>query len=518
MNLKLCSLALALNCAIHPIAASAKPNIILIIADDLGYGDLGCHGATKIKTPHIDKLASTGLRSTAAYAPASTCTPTRYSILTGDYPWRQKERKTTILDGDAPLSITPGSATLPATLKAAGYTTGIVGKWHLGLGDGITPVDFNGEIKPGPLEVGFDYCHIIPATVDRVPSVWIENHRIPNLDPQDPIRVSYIENISDEPTGIERPDLLKQKADKQHSNTIHNGISRIGFMKGGHAARFKDEELPATVIAKSEAFIQRHKDSPFFLTVGLFEPHVPRIAAPHLQGSSDCGIRGDVIQQIDWQVGELMKTLEKNNLTNNTIVIITSDNGPLFFDGYFDKSAEEANGHDPAGGLRGGKYNVFEGGCRVPFIASWPGHIASSVSSDIISLSDLYATCASIAGTTVKSGTTRDSIDQSSKWLGKSQTTVRDSVVLQGISGSIAIRSGEWKLIPSNAKAGVSGTGSGANAADPRFAAATISETLLFNLAQDPSESRNLAAENPEKVTQLTDLLHQLGAPLPANN
>ena len=191
------------------------------------------------------------MRFTQGYAPSATCTPSRYSLLTGEYAWRQKAKTTSILDGDAPLCIEPGRLTLPAMLRQAGYQTGMVGKWHLGLGDGQTPVDFNGEVKPGPLEIGFDYCHIIPATVDRVPSVWIENHKVRNLDPADPIEVSYLTNLSDEPTGLERPDLLKQGADKQHSCTIINGISRIGYMKGGKSARFKDEELASTVVAKS---------------------------------------------------------------------------------------------------------------------------------------------------------------------------------------------------------------------------------------------------------------------------
>jgi hypothetical protein len=177
----------------------------------------------------VDRLAVEGVRFTQGYAPSSTCTPSRYALLTGEYAWRQKTRKNTILDGDAPLCIEPGRVTLPSILQKAGYTTGIVGKWHLGLGDGQTPVNFNSDVKPGPLEVGFNYCHIIPATVDRVPSVWIENHRVVGFDPADPIVVSYLTNISDEPTGIERPDLLKQKADTQHSCTIINGISRIGY-------------------------------------------------------------------------------------------------------------------------------------------------------------------------------------------------------------------------------------------------------------------------------------------------
>ncbi|NBS84282.1 MAG: arylsulfatase, partial [Verrucomicrobia bacterium] len=406
-----------------------KPNILIILADDLGPGDLSCAGSTKIKTPNIDRLAADGVRFTQGYAPSATCTPSRFSLLTGEYAWRQSAKKNTILDGDAPLCIEPGRLTLPAMLRRAGYQTGIVGKWHLGLGDGQTKVDFNREVKPGPLEVGFDYCHIIPATVDRVPSVWIENHKVRNLDPVDPITVSYLTNISDEPTGLEHPELLtrygadKQQtglehpelltrygADKQHACTIINGISRIGYMKGGHSARFKDEELPETVVAKSVEFIEKHKDAPFFLEVGLFEPHVPRVAAPPFVGKSGCGLRGDVIEQIDWEVGEIMKTLDRLKLADNTLVIFSSDNGPILFDGYFDRSEEDLNGHQPTGGLRGWKYLTYEGGCRVPLIARWPKQIKPRVSDQLFSLVDVYATVAQLTGQELKAGTAPDSL------------------------------------------------------------------------------------------------------------
>lgn len=319
-----------------PAATAGPPNIVLIVSDDLGFGDIGCYGATRIKTPNVDRLAAQGVRFTAGYAPSSTCTPTRYSILTGEYAWRQPPKKTGILDGDAPLCIAPGRLTLPAMLRQAGYTTGVVGKWHLGLGDGQVPVDFNREIKPGPREIGFDYSHIIPATVDRVPSVWIENGRVVGLDPADPIEVSYLKNLGGGPTGLERPDLLKQGADQQHSGIIINGISRIGYMRGGRAARFKDEELTTTVVRKSVAFLERQQGRPFFLSVGLFEPHVPRVAEPPFVRTSETGVRGDVIQQLDWATGQILQALDRLKLAENTLVIFTSDNGPVLFDGYFE--------------------------------------------------------------------------------------------------------------------------------------------------------------------------------------
>ena len=485
----------------------AKPNIIVILADDLGPGDMSCAGATKVQTPNIDRLAADGVRFTNGYAPSATCTPSRYALLTGEYAWRQKAKNNTILDGDAPLCIEPGRRTLPAMLRDAGYRTGVVGKWHLGLGDGQARVDFNGDVEPGPLEIGFDYCHIIPATVDRVPSVWIENRRVTNLDPADPIAVSYLSNISDEPTGIDRPDLLKQGADKQHSCTIINGISRIGYMKGGTSARFKDDELASTVVAKSVEFIEQHKNTPFFLSVGLFEPHVPRVAEKPFIGTSDCGVRGDVIEQVDWEVGEIMKVLHRLELAANTLVIFSSDNGPILFDGYYDRSVEDLNGHQPTAGLRGWKYLTFEGGCRVPFIAHWPQRIKPRVSGQFFSLVDIYATVAGLIRQELKPNDAPDSLDLSAVLLGTTGTNVRDHTVLHGIGG-LALRQGDWKFIPATAGAG--GMGSGANAADARFAAATIPEPLLFNLADDPQETSNVIAHHPEKADELSKQLESL--------
>jgi len=492
-------------------ATNLRPNIVIILADDLGYGDLSCYGATKIKTPNMDRLAAEGLRFTQGYAPSSTCTPSRFSLLTGEYAWRQKDRKNSILDGDAPLCIAPGRRTLPAMLHQAGYQTGIVGKWHLGLGDGQTPVDFNGEIKPGPLEVGFDYCYIIPATVDRVPSVWIENHKVVGLDPADPITVSYVTNISDGPTGLERPDLLtRYGADKQHSGTIINGISRIGYMKGGKAARFKDEELSSTVVNQSVKFIEQHKDAPFFLEAALFEPHVPRVAKPSLVGSSGCGVRGDVIEQIDWETGEIMAALKRLNLETNTLVILSSDNGAILFDGYYDHSFEDLNGHQPTGGLRGWKYLVFEGGCRVPLIARWPEQIKPRVTDQMFSLVDFLATFAGMTGQHISKAVASDSLDLSAVLLGTTTNQLRDNTVLHGVSDTLAMRVGDWKFIPANPRAKAGGMGKGADASDSRFATNHITKPLLFNLATDPDEKTNVLAQYPKKAADLQKRLEAI--------
>jgi len=333
--------------------------------------------------------------------------------------------------------------------------------------------------------------------------VWIENHRVVGLDPADPITVSYVTNISDEPTGLAHPELLKQKADKQHSDTIINGISRIGFMKGGKSARFKDEELASTVVNQSVKFIEQHKDAPFFLEAALFEPHVPRVAGKSFIGASGCGIRGDVIAQIDWETGEIMAALKRLNLETNTLVILSSDNGAILFDGYYDHSFEDLHGHQPTGGLRGWKYLVFEGGCRVPFIAHWPAQIKPHVSDQMINLVDLLATFASLTGPKVSKEIAPDSLDLSAVLLETTTNQLRDNTVLHGVSDMLALRLGDWKYIPVNPKAKATGMGQGANAADTRFTGNCITKPMLFNLATDPGEKTNLFAEYPDKAAEL---------------
>ncbi len=501
--------ALVAGAALQAADTPARPNIVFIVADDLGYGDVGAYGATRIRTPNIDRLAAEGVRFTNGYAPSSTCTPTRYSMFTGEYAWRQSSKRTGILPGDAPLSIEPGRLTLPEVLRRAGYITGAIGKWHLGLGDGRKAVDFNGPIAPGPREVGFDYCHIIPATVDRVPSVWIENDRVVGLDPLDPIRVNYNEDFGAEPTGLNRPDLLRQKADKQHSGTIINGISRIGYMAGGKAARFKDEELTSTVVRKSVRFIEAVGDKPFFLYVGLFEPHVPRVAEPPFVGTSPLGVRGEVIQQMDWAAGEVLNALKRRGLDRNTLVIFTSDNGPVLFDGYEDDAAAKNGDHLPAGGLQGWKYLVYEGGCRVPLIARWPDRLKPRVTGQMFSLVDLPATLGHLAGAQVSAEASPDSLDLSPVLLGETEENLRDHTVLHGIGDTLALRVGDWKYIPANARGPATGTG-GANPSDARFTPNRITAPLLFNLREDPSESHNVIAAHPDKAAEMERRLAEI--------
>ncbi|MFI5195414.1 MAG: sulfatase-like hydrolase/transferase, partial [Chitinophagales bacterium] len=395
-----------------------KPNIILIYADDLGYGDVSCYGAVKIKTPNIDALAKKGLRFTNAHATSATCTPSRYGILTGMYPWRKKG--TGIAPGDAPLIIDVQQLTLPALLKKSGYSTAAIGKWHLGLGNPPGP-DWNGEINPGPLEIGFDYCYIMPATLDRVPCVFIENHHVVNLDPSDPITVSYEHPVGNELIAKDHPELLKMQSSFRHNNAIVNGVGRIGYMTGGKSALWVDENIADSTTAHAMHFIEQNTNHPFFLYFAAHDVHVPRLPNQRFSGRSGLGPRGDAILELDWTVGKITSLLDSLQLTNNTLIVFTSDNGPVLNDGYEDQAVEMLNGHRPAGDLRGGKYSIFDAGTRIPFIVSWPGKIHPDQTPAMVSQIDLLASFAAFTHQSLTTGQGPDSYNMISALMGLSK-------------------------------------------------------------------------------------------------
>jgi arylsulfatase A-like enzyme len=480
----------------NAVTTPQKPNIILIYADDLGFGDTGCYGATKIPTPNMDRLGAQGLRFTDAHATSATCTPSRFGILTGEYPWRKPG--TGVLPGNAALIIDPAHTTLPSMLQKAGYYTGIIGKWHLGLGGAGGP-DWNGEIKPGPLEVGFDYAFFQPATGDRVPCVYVENHRVFNLDPKDPIHVSYGKKIGAEPTGKEHPELLKKMGlTVGHDGTIINGVSRIGFMTGGHAARWIDEDKADIFTKRCIDFIAAHQSKPFFLEFAASDPHVPRMPNARFVGKSGCGVRGDAIVELDWCVGQILDALAKQNLASNTIIVFTSDNGPVLDDGYADGSDQDPDaglpphflqdmfGHRPAGALRGGKYDVFEGGTRVPFIVSWPGRVKPGVSDALVGQVDLTASFAALTGQTIPANNAVDSVNVLPALLGDAKIG-RDQLVEHDGFRTLGYRDGLWKYIqPDNRRQAVYGTNGS-----------------LYNLGVDLSETNNVIAANPNPSSKL---------------
>jgi arylsulfatase A-like enzyme len=524
-----------------------KPNVVVILADDIGYGDVGCYGATKVRTPNIDKLAAQGVRFTDGYAPSAVCTPSRFAMLTGVYGWRVPAGSR-ILPGDAPLSIPVAWPTVASLMKQNGYATGLAGKWHLGLGTGKT--DFNGEIKPGPLEVGFDSAYFIPATVDRVPTVWVDGHRVANLDPADPITVNYQAKVGSEPTGKENPDQLKLHPSHGHDMTIVNGISRIGWMTGGKAARWVDEQIADVVATKATAFVAANKDKPFFLYVATHDVHVPRTPGPRFAGKSPLGPRGDVIEEFDDTVGRVLAALDEHGLTNDTLVIVSSDNGGVIDDGYKDDATEKLDGHSVNGKLKGFKGSLWEGGTRVPFVARWPGHIPPGrVSREVVSLVDVPAVAVAAAGGAMPAGACPDAVNVLPAFTGEGKG--REALVLHGGGPGLAIRKGPYKLIPANRPAGnarqAGGGGSNANrpnanrpnANRPDATAASTAggpttrptgnapaaggygagagpTPKLFNVADDPEETKDLAAEKPELVAELTALLEKAKAAGPS--
>lgn len=465
---------------------SNKPNIVIIYLDDLGYGDVSAYGATEISTPNIDKIVNGGVKFINGYASSATCSPSRFALLTGTYPWRNKKAR--ILPGTAPLIIDTSQVTIPRMLKNKGYHTGIIGKWHLGLGDGL--VDWNKRVSPGPNEVGFDYSYIMAATQDRVPTVYIKNGFVDNLDPKDPIEVDYDKNYEGQPTGKDNPELLKMKWHHGHNNTIVNGIPRIGFMKGGESAKWKDEDMADTFLEEAKNYVISQKDNPFFLYYALQQPHVPRTPSPRFVGTSGMGPRGDVIIEADWCIGEFLKTLDKEGLLENTLIILSSDNGPVLNDGYNDDAVEKLGKHKPAGPLRGGKYSLFEAGTRVPFATYWKGTIEPKNSDAIVSQVDLLTSLAALIESDVQG---MDSENLLNEFLGKSDVG-RDNLILEA-STRTALRQGDWLMIPPYEGESIK--------KEVNIELGNAKEFQLYNLKEDIGQQNNLSNSNPNKLEEM---------------
>lgn len=475
----------------------ARPNIIIMYADDLGFGDVSCYGATRLHTPNVDRLAQGGLRFTRGYATAATCTPSRYSLLTGSYPWRNPSAA--ILAGDAPCIIPQGAVTLPAVLQRVGYSTGVVGKWHLGLGEGN--LDWNADIPATPLDCGFDYSFIMAATNDRVPCVYIEGRKVVGLDPADPIEVNYETPFPGEITGKEHPEQLRMLHSHRHDDTIVNGIGRIGHMRGGKAALWTDEEMAQVFSEKAISFVKDHRNEPFFLYYALHQPHVPRVPGPRFAGFTGLGPRGDVIAEMDWCVGRMLDTLDELGLAENTIVIFTSDNGPVLDDGYQDQAVELANGHQPAGPLRGGKYSMYDGGTHVPFILRWPAKVAAGESAAVVCQMDFLASFAALAGVDLSTSELADSMNILPALLGESPAGRRE-LVLEGMQGKLVLWQDDWVYIPpyngmrinpeTNTELGCEQT------------------PQLYHLSDDVGQADNLADAQPKRLAVMAARLAEL--------
>lgn len=472
---------------------SPKPNVVIFYVDDLGYGDIGVYGAKGVETPNVDALAKNGIRFTDAHTSAATCTPSRYSLLTGEHAFRKNAR---ILKGDAPLLIGTEQPTLPKMLKKAGYTTGVVGKWHLGLGNGN--VNWNEAVKPGPLEVGFDYSFLLPATGDRVPSVYLENHHVLNLSEDDPLSVSYKKKIGNRPTGNENPELVRQlPSDDGHSKSIINGISRMGWMKGGKSAEWLDEDFYQIFTNKANNFISQNSATPFFLFFSFHDIHVPRLPNDKFKGKSTMGVRGDAIAQMDWITGEVVNQLKKQGVLDNTIIIFTSDNGAVLSDGYEDKARELVGEHKENGIYRGGKYSAYEAGTRVPTIVHFPNKVKPGVSDALMSQIDIYASIADYIGVPVAKNEAIDSEVKTAAWFDAKEAGRN---ILMEESSTFSLRDGNWKYI----RPLKNGEKRAAFTFKRKFIETGFSsQPQLFNLVNDPSEQNNLASQHPEKVAAM---------------
>lgn len=468
------------------IAQNQHPNVIVIYTDDVGYGDLACYGATSVKTPNADRLAKEGLRFTNAHSPAATCTPSRYALLTGEYSWRRSG--TGVAQGDAPMIVTPERYTLPDMFKQAGYTTGAVGKWHLGLGAKGSQ-NWNGVMSPGLIDIGFDYSYIMAATGDRVPCVFMENQRVANLDPNDPIEVSYTKPFEGEPTGKNNPEMLKLHPSHGHDQALINGVSRIGYMRGGKSALWNDENIADSITIKAVNFIKNNKNKPFFLYFATNDIHVPRVPHPRFVGQTTMGARGDAIAELDWSIGQILETLDKNGLTDNTIVILTSDNGPVVDDGYKDRAVELLGSHKPAGILRGGKYSTFEAGTRVPFIVRYPNKIKKGTSDALVCQLDMLSSFAAFLGQKLTDDAAPDSFDQWSAWTGKDKKG-RDYLIEATNSATLSMVKNNWKYIEPSKGVAFDKYTNIELGNDPK--------PQLYNLKKDIGEKANVADKNPK--------------------
>lgn len=481
-----------------------KPNVVIIYADDLGYGDLECYGAEGVKTPNVNKLASEGIRFTNMHAVAATSTPSRYSLLTGEYAWRKPG--TDVAAGNAGMIIRPGQYTLADMFSHCGYTTGAFGKWHLGLGEKTGEQDWNAPLPSSLDDLGFDYHYIMAATADRVPCVFIENGMVSNYDPSAPIEVSYIQNFPGEPTGKDNPELLYNlKPSHGHDMSIVNGISRIGFMKGGGKALWKDENIADSITAHAVDFIKAHQHEPFFMYFATNDVHVPRFPHERFRRQSSMGLRGDAIVQFDWSVGQIMQTLEELGIADNTLIILSSDNGPVVDDGYLDQAEELLGNHKPTGPFRGNKYSAYEGGTMVPCIVRWPKTISVGGESDVLmSQIDWMASLGALIGAKLPEGSASDSSNRLGNLLGTDNSD-RPWVIEQSSNHVLSVRTKEWKFIEPNDGPKMITWG-------PKIETGNSCTPQLYRMTDKLDEQEDVALQYPKVVFDFETLLRKVRA------
>lgn len=449
------------NDVIHAAERTSRPNIVFIMADDLGYGDLACYGATKIATPHCDRLAKEGRRFTDAHTPAASCSPTRFGLLTGGYPWRESRVPGALNAGEA-YKLRDGEPTVASLLKSAGYATACIGKWHLGV-QAKKPVDWNAPLTPGPNTAGFDYYFGVINSHNQAPFVLVENETIVGLKPGERIAIQGERDQTEGP-------------------------------------RLRDENaLEATQAARAVAFIEENRERPFFLYYPAAAVHDPYTPGKRWQGTSELGVYGDYVQEFDGAVGEVLAALDRLKLTERTIVVVTSDNGGQ-------PGRGSAAGHKCNGDLRGHKGTAWEGGHRVAFLIRWPGHVpAGTVSDETVCHVDFMATICAVLGIALPANAGPDSFDVSAAWRDEpSGNPLREATVCVGANSLVlSIRKGPWKLLVTadgqyrEDDASVSG----------KDVKRTLAAPELYNLAVDPAEQDNLATKNPERFQELAALL-----------
>ncbi len=478
---------------------NASPNVIIINADDLGYGDVGCYGATKVQTPRIDQLAAEGRRFTDAHSASAVCTPSRYCLITGEYAFRGDHWSPVFLK--VGLIINPEQTTIADVFKDSSYATACIGKWHLGFGE-ETP-DWNGDLKPGPLELGFDYYFGVSVVNSHPPFVYVENHRVVGLVPEDPFVYGKQANTQVFPE--------KRK--------LHD----IGGAEAAHAL-YRDREVGTILTEKSIKWIQDNKENPFFLYLATTNIHHPFTPAQRFVGTSESGRYGDYIHELDWMVGEILDTLENEGLADDTLVLFTSDNGGMFNVGGQDawKAGHRLN-HD----LLGFKFGAWEGGHRVPLIARWPGKIpAGTLSDQLVSNVDFLATMAALVDRPLKDSEGPDSFNVLPALTGSPETQIRDHLVLSPLrKQNMTLRKDNWVYIDGQGSGGFRGRletdfergGPGALLLTKHVNSDIENGRLkpnappaqLYDLHADLSQTRNLYNAHPEIVAEMKALLDQ---------
>ncbi len=496
-------------------AAETPPNVVLIFADDLGYGDLGCYGATKVQTPNIDRLAAEGRRFTDAHSASAVCTPSRYALLTGQYPLRASGGKGVWGPAPvtAPLLVDTEKTTIADVFKRGGYETAVLGKWHLGFNKGNN--DWQEPLRPGPQDLGFDYYFGLPVVNSAPPYVFVENDRIVGSDPDDPL--VFLGRNAEDATPI--TPILPEAAQRSPN--------QFGGAKAAHKL-FNDYQVGTTLAEKSVEWIKERKDKPFFLYLATTNIHHPFTPAKRFQGTSQCGLYGDSIHELDWVVGEILSCLEDNGLSDNTMVLFTSDNGGMFNHG--GQAAFKA-GHRQNGDLLGFKFGVWEGGQRVPFIVRWPSKVkAGTTSNQVIGNVDMLATFAALTQQKLDKVEQADSVNMLPAFVGEPKEPIRDHLVLAPHKGThLSVRKGKWMYIPQQGSGGFTGRKPGDHtfAGPPAvsFVGSVNSDiengkikkdappAQLYDLDADVNQTRNLYNEYPEIVKEMSELLASYAPP-----